>query len=229
MGLPYPLKIKASDQQPPRYLGHMVALEEPWLVEPRDCFDDVLFRKLLLALQSGANLRQRLGGRGLQRPGRGLRRPGREDSPNANAGLAATRGARLARLLTTALPLASDDDQTQQEKLADLIQREQEIKDDCFSEAEEPKFSAKAWREGREGSRRGLLSSSESSAPAVTEKPMPKSPDQTDQRHEEVDEADETAEHVTDKAPGDAISKSPTHQNHHYGPLICYITNILID
>eukprot|EP00438_Fugacium_kawagutii_P023518 Skav207251 [mRNA] locus=scaffold2560:27905:28759:+ [translate_table: standard] len=182
------------------YLGHLVALEEPWLVEPRDCFDDVLFRKLLLALQSGADLRRRLGGRGLQRPGRSLRRPGRADS-SPNAGLAATRGARLARLLTAALPVASDDDQTQQEKLADLILREQEIKEAILNEAEEPKFSAKAWREG---SRR--LSSS---VPAVAEKPLP-SPEDTDQSYgsrEEVDRAAETAGNVTGDAPG---STSPT-------------------
>eukprot|EP00435_Cladocopium_sp_Y103_P049329 s488_g14.t2 len=106
------------------YLGHTIALQEPWLMEPRDCFDDVLFRKLLLALQSGADLRQRLGGRGLRRPGRKGGSSGAEGG-SGNAGLAATRGARLARLLTTALPLASDDEQEKQDKLTDLIQREQ--------------------------------------------------------------------------------------------------------
>lgn len=141
-------------------------------MEPRDCFDNVLFRKLLLALQSGADLRQRLGGRGLRHPGRKAGSSGAEGG-SGNSGLAATRGARLARLLTTALPLASDDEQEKQDKLADLIQREQEIKDDCFNdEVEEPKFSASAWREGFES--RGVTAS----MPPANEKLNQLKPDQ---------------------------------------------------
>eukprot|EP00434_Breviolum_minutum_P027661 symbB.v1.2.024467.t1/scaffold2266.1/size83935/10 len=109
------------------HLCQILALEKPWLMEPRECFDDLLFRKLLLALKSGANLRQRLGGRAA-----GLRRPGRKSLSSAadgagNASLAATRGARLARLLISALPLASDDERDKEEKMADLILREEEL------------------------------------------------------------------------------------------------------
>ncbi|CAE8739278.1 unnamed protein product [Polarella glacialis] len=93
------------------HLGWLLGVAQPWLLEPRQSFDEALFRRLLAAFlpSSGgaAELRRRLGG--------------------AGAGLAATRAARLARLLACTSPLAGDDEREEEEKLVDLRAREEEL------------------------------------------------------------------------------------------------------
>ncbi|CAE8613267.1 unnamed protein product [Polarella glacialis] len=125
------------------HLGWLLGVAQPWLLEPRQSFDEALFRRLLAAFlpSSGgaAELRRRLGGAGgpgggirsVQSPGR-LKRPGQLARPATEttvvgAGLAATRAARLARLLACTSPLAGDDEREEEEKLVDLRAREEEL------------------------------------------------------------------------------------------------------
>ncbi|CAE7372219.1 unnamed protein product [Symbiodinium natans] len=103
------------------HLGRILQLEStPWALQPKDCFDAVLFLKLL-ARSRGGGLRSLARRRDRGRRGTGL-------------SLAATKASRLARLLTNVTPLMDDSESERLEKLSILKEREEEIVNESVPE-----------------------------------------------------------------------------------------------